>query len=261
MAATPGTPRPTRFGVGGVVLAGHLVEPPSIDPTLPGLVLCHGFPPAAQRAEVAALTFPDLAQRIANEVGWVILSFAFRGAGESTGDFSLGGWAADLDGAIHHLLAQPRVHGVWLAGFGTGGALSVCVGARRTEVRGVATLAAPADFDDWASHPRRLLQHAREVGLIRTPGYPASMDAWSRELRAHRPILAVRDLAPRPLMAIHGSEDEAVPSFDARVLSDSHGSAELRIIAGAGHRLRHDPRAMAMLLGWLDRQKHAVTGT
>jgi putative redox protein len=40
------------------------------------------------------------------------------------------------------------------------------------------------------------------------------------------------------------------------VLGDAHGEADLRFIAGAGHRLRHDPRAVAVLLGWLDRQKH-----
>ena len=28
------------------------------------------------------------------------------------------------------------------------------------------------------------------------------------------------------------------------------------MIAGAGHRLRHDPRAIAVLLGWLDRQRN-----
>ena len=28
-----------------------------------------------------------------------------------------------------------------------------------------------------------------------------------------------------------------------------------RLINGAGHRLRHDPRAIAVLLGWLDRQR------
>ena len=50
-----------------------------------------------------------------------------------------------------------------------------------------------------------------------------------------------------------GSDDEAVPPFDGRVLGDAHGSAELRIIVGAGHQLRHDPRAIAILLGWLDR--------
>ena len=42
---------------------------------------------------------------------------------------------------------------------------------------------------------------------------------------------------------------------DSRQLAEAHGSAELRLINGAGHRLRHDPRAIAVLLGWLDRQR------
>jgi len=121
-------------------------------------------------------------------------------------------------------------------------------------VQGVAAIGAPADFDDWAGHPRRLLQHAREIGAIRDPGFPRNADAWSRELRSIRPISMVADLAPRPLLVMHGSEDQTVPHFDARVLSDAHRSAELSIIAGAGHQLRHDPRAIAVLLGWLDRQ-------
>jgi putative redox protein len=39
------------------------------------------------------------------------------------------------------------------------------------------------------------------------------------------------------------------------VLADAHGHAELRIIDGAGHQLRYDPRAVAVLLGWLDLQR------
>jgi putative redox protein len=54
---------------------------------------------------------------------------------------------------------------------------------------------------------------------------------------------------------MHGSDDEIVPTADSRVLAEAHGSAELQIISGAGHRLRHDPRAMAILIGWLDRQR------
>ena len=38
------------------------------------------------------------------------------------------------------------------------------------------------------------------------------------------------------------------------LLDAADGAAELRILPGAGHRLRHDPRAIAVLLGWLDRQ-------
>ena len=55
-------------------------------------------------------------------------------------------------------------------------------------------------------------------------------------------------------MIVHGSIDDVVPLSDARALADSAETAELRIITGAGHRLRHDPRAVAVLLGWLDRQ-------
>ena len=53
-----------------------------------------------------------------------------------------------------------------------------------------------------------------------------------------------------------GADDDVVPTADSRVLAKAYGEgAELQIIQGAGHRLRHDPRAMAMLLGWLDRQR------
>ena len=52
-----------------------------------------------------------------------------------------------------------------------------------------------------------------------------------------------------------GDDDESVPVADSRMLAASHGSAELRVIEGVGHRLRHDPRAIAVLLGWLDRQR------
>jgi putative redox protein len=150
------------------------------------------------------------------------------------------------------------VSGVWLAGFGTGGALAICAAADDAEVRGVASLGAPADFDDWASHPKRLLEHAREVGMIVDATFPADVDEWTRELKELRAVTCAARLAPRPLLVVHGSDDDLVPVFDARVLVDAHGSAELRIMNGAGHRLRHDPRAVAVLLGWLDREGSGV---
>jgi uncharacterized protein len=122
----------------------------------------------------------------------------------------------------------------------------------------VAAVGAPGDFDDWASHPRRLLEHAREIGVITDPQFPPSVDAWSREFKEVRAVACAGSYAPRPLLVVHGGEDEVVPSFDARVLADAHGAAELRFILGAGHALRHDPRAIAVLLGWLDRQRHAL---
>ena len=242
---------------GGMELAGHLALPRSAPGNwVPGLIVCHGFPSGHNAGRVSAKSFPELADRIAAELGWKVLVFTFRGCGESDGDFSFRGWLEDLAAGVAFMRRQPDVEGVWLAGFGTGGALAICAAARDPWIKGVAAVSAPADFDDWASHPRRLLQHAREVGIIRDPAFPPAFDMWAREAREVRAVACVRELAPRPLLVLHGSEDDAVPVFDARVLADAHGDADLRIIEGGPHQLRHDPRAVAVLLGWLDRQRN-----
>jgi putative redox protein len=249
-----------RFPSGGLTLTGHLARPQThrIGASPPAVVICHGFPNGVDGARSAATSYPELADRIATELGWLVLAFAFRGAGESEGNFSLAGWLQDLSAAVAHLRATERPGGIWLAGFGTGGALSVCAAARDQAIKGVAALAAPADFDDWASQPRRLLDHARAIGLITDPAFPASFDRWSRELREVRAVQCMASVSPRPVLVVHGTDDESVPQFDGRVLADAHGHAELRMIAGAGHALRHDPRAVAVLLGWLDRQRTAL---
>jgi alpha/beta superfamily hydrolase len=250
------------FVVDGDELHGHLAVPPGAGGRqLPALVICHGFPAGIGGGANAARTYPELADRLANEMGWVALCFTYRGCGTSEGNFSVGAWLRDTLAAFAEVRDHPRVDGVWAAGFGTGGALSICAAAADPTIRGVAALASPADFDDWASHPRRLLDHARDQHAIADPDFPPSFDAWARELRETRAVACAADLAPRPLLVVHGSDDDSVPVFDARVTSDAHGQADLRIIQGAGHQLRHDPRAVAVLLGWLDRQRHTRTGS
>ena len=240
---------------GSVTLAAHVAEPPGVPGRPPLLVLCHGYPSGALGAEATGRSYPALADRIANE-GWRVVTFTFRGCGSSGGQFSLGGWLDDLLAVIDQAESLGPQRGVWLAGFGTGGGLCLSAAARRPEVAGVVVLGAPADFADWASHPKRLLQHAREIGVITDASFPSSVDGWTRQLGEIKPVDDAAVFAPRPLLVVHGSEDESVPSFDARVLGDAHGSCELRIISGAAHDLRHDPRAVAILLGWLDRARH-----
>lgn len=241
----------------GVRLAAHLATPPAATVARgprQGLVLCHGFPSGPGGAKTSGQTHPELADRLAEDAGWSVLAFNFRGTGESKGEFSLGGWMTDLHAAVDFLLE--RVDAVWLAGSSTGGALALCVAAEDERVRGVATLAAPADFGAWADAPEQLLASCREIGVIRRAGFPADFAAWARELREVQPTVAIGKLPPRPVLVVHGSDDDVVPLSDARALAEAaEGEVELRIVNGAGHRLRHDPRAVAVLLGWLDRQE------
>jgi putative redox protein len=240
----------------GLKLGAHTGRPPKGSSTgrRRGLVLAHGFPTGPRWSESSGKTYPEFADRLAADADWTVLAFNFRGTGGSEGDFSMSGWLRDLQAAISYLVESSGVEGVWLAGFRTGGSLAICAAAEDERVQGVATFGAPADFDDWAADPRRFLQTTRDLGVVRTPGYPSDLAAWALEMKEIRAIGCVHQLPPRPLMIVHGSIDDVVPLSDARALADSAETGELRVITGAGHRLRHDPRAVAVLLGWLDRQ-------
>ena len=241
----------------GLTLRGHLARSggPVAGRPRHGLVLCHGFPAGPRGATTSGESYPELADRLAEETGWAVLTFNFRGSGDSDGDFSLAGWMTDLRAAAAYLRTLDGVDGVWLAGFGTGGSVAICVAADDADIAGVAAFAAPADFHDWAADPRRFLEHAKAVGVVRSPGYPADVDGWALELKEIRPLASISKVPPRPVMIVHGVEDDVVALVDARALADAaEGDIELRVLNGGGHRLRHDPRAIAVLMGWLERQ-------
>ena len=95
-----------QFESSGLRIPRYLARPAGIDGPLPGLIICHSFPFASFDARQSAVTFPELIDRIANEVGFAAMSFTFRGCGESEGDFSLQGWVDDLRAAIEHLIDE-----------------------------------------------------------------------------------------------------------------------------------------------------------
>lgn len=242
---------------GGVELETHLARPQGRGP-FPAVLMLHGFPSGTLNAEHVGNDLQELADRVASEMGWMALAVRMRGCGTSRGDFSLSAWVDDAAAALAALRRVDDVGRIWIAGFGTGGAIGLEVAASDPEVAGVALVATPADFDDWAQAPDLLLAHAREAGAIRDAAFPPDVEAWNRELSTIRASSSAEAFSPRPLLVLHGSDDPAVPQFDARMIADAHGDATLRIIAGAGHQLRHDPRAIAVLLGWLDREHNIV---
>ncbi|MEO5679999.1 MAG: hypothetical protein ABIS47_10055, partial [Acidimicrobiales bacterium] len=198
----------------GLRLEAHLARPQASAAggarSRSGLLIVHPFPEPAQGAARGWLTYPELADRVAAGSGWVCLTAALRGVAGSEGNFSLGGWLADLRAALAALLAEPDVAGAWLCGFGLGGALALCLAAEDEDILGVASFAAPADLDDWAADPRRFLEHARAVGVVRDPTFPPDLDRWAREMREARPVRVIHRIPPRPLLIVHGSDDDKV---------------------------------------------------
>ena len=246
-----------QFPSEDLVLSGHLAEPTEGPHDAPGLLLCHGFPVRGRESPQSGVSFPELADRIAVELGWVVLAMNFRECGTAEGNYSIPGWLEDVGAGATELI-RLGVTGVRVAGYGTDGSLAVCEWARKLSVMGVAARATPTYFDDWQRNPRRLLLHAREVQVIKDPEFPSSFDSWANGFKMVKPVEAASRLAPRPLLVVHGDSDDLTPLEDGRSLARAHGDAEFRLINGAGHELRHDPRAVAVLLGWLSRQQIAV---
>ena len=190
-----------------------------------------------------------MVDRIAREAGWGALTFTMRGTGTSEGDFSIEGWLADVRAAIDALHARTDINGVWLTGFRLGGTLAVVAAAHDARVRGLATLRT------WVDDPVWFLEYARRTGVLRNPDYPPDPARWIRAIANLDIIDAAGYIPPRPWLLVHGSDDDVVPVDHARLLHEAaSASIELRIVPNGPHRLRHDPRAIAALLGWLDRQ-------
>jgi putative redox protein len=216
--------------------------------------VCHGFPTGPRGAAASASTFPELADRIARECGFPALTFNFRGTGASDGSFSGAGWFEDVRSAVTACLDLGGVESVCIVGVGEGGTFALCEAEHDERVRAVATLGAPASLRDWARDPARLLAYARRAGLVRDETLPPNVAQWARELADLDATAALGHGARPTVLVVHGLDDPLVPVSAARAIAAAAGEhAELHLLPAAGHELRHDPRAIATLLGWLDR--------
>lgn len=222
----------------------------------PGLIICRGFPPTESEDMKKGHSYRALGKYLASDLDWPVLIFNYRGAGGSPGNFSMQGWLKDVNEATDYL--APLVSKVWIAGFGIGGSLAICVGAKRKEISGVIAAGAPADFSDWSANADQLLEHSRNIGLISDPDFPADQTAWGKELTSLEVEKHSRELGGKPLLVIHGTDDAIVPSLETRAIADGHGNADIRIMEGVTHRLAVDPRVSAIISGWLYRQASEI---
>jgi putative redox protein len=223
----------------GAPLSGHVV-------------VCHDLPRSTGSASDVAQTYPALADRLTRETGQRVVTGTLRGAGASGGDFSAQGWLDDLRLLIDTEVPDGAAR--WLVGFGFGGVISLHVAAGDDRVAGVACLGTPIDLDSMTQDPGRLIERCVRTGVIQTPGYPAALDTWAKELSLLRPREDAEMLKGRPLLVVHGADDPDVSVDDARALSEAAtGPSDLRVVFGAGHWLRADPRVIAILVGWLER--------
>jgi uncharacterized protein len=224
-------------------------------PTKGVIVVSHGMPVEVGQPGVVPSGLVALSDRLAADSGWRVVACCLRGIGDSEGNFSLRGWLDDLTAVVDMASQNAPANSTILVGAGTGGSLGLCVASDNAGVRGVACLSSPSTFADLASDPAAVAKYARDVGAIRDPKEPRDLAAWAKGFSEIDPSGCAGRLGGRPVLFLHGADDDIVDPGESRRLAEAAGqTAELRILGGAGNRLNADPRAVALLLGWLERQ-------
>jgi fermentation-respiration switch protein FrsA (DUF1100 family) len=219
------------------------------------IVLCHGIP-AGGPPDPNDRGYAGFARTLALR-GFATLWFNFRGCRGAPGEFSIGGWCTDIEGALDAISTVDETANVprALVGSSAGGMAAITVASRRSDVEFVAGLAAPASmtFAALDGDAHSIIQRLRNIGIIHDPAYPPDVDAWAAELRSNAAEETIGAISPRPLLLIHGDADDVVPYHHAERLFERAGAPkELVRIPLGRHQLRRDPRAIDALTDWLD---------
>jgi putative redox protein len=177
-----------------------------------------------------------------------------RAARSSPGFFSIKGWVRDATAALFASTSLEGMPGpVAIVGSSAGGAVATEVARRGTPVAALALLAAPASWISFAGDPREGLRRITvEAGMEVSPEVAADPTAWASEFDE----VCTEDSIGRltcPVLVMHSTDDEVVPVDHAQRIAGRARRPELRILDGAGHQLRRDPRALDILIGFLRR--------
>ncbi|MDY6918574.1 MAG: alpha/beta fold hydrolase [Chloroflexota bacterium] len=237
--------------VEGFTLAGQVYLPD--EASCSALCLCHGIPRGTPDATDRG--YPALAERLC-EAGFLTVIFNFRGTGASGGNFDILGWTRDLEAVLGYIrdMGEAQRQSLALMGFSAGAAVSVYVAARDPRVSLLVSCACPSRFQAVADADRAqdIIKHFREVGIIRDPDFPPSVDEWLGGFRRLDPLGNIARISPRPVLIVHGSDDDVVHPQDAVMLHREAGMPKgILMVEGAGHRLRLSEKAMNGALDWL----------
>jgi alpha-beta hydrolase superfamily lysophospholipase len=244
--------------VDGIAIVGQEFLPVE-DIGYPAVCLCHGVPSGNPPAPGDG-GYPALAETFC-EQNYPVYIFNFRGSGDSGGNFDIPGWTHDLQSIVSYILGleKNKNRELYLVGFSGGAAVSIYVASRDDRVSGVAACACPADFSLFSERgsPQAIVENYRRIGIIRDADFPESAQAWLDDFLPIAPVDHVGKIAPRPLLLVHGTEDDVVPVSHARRLYEKAGEPrELKVIKGAGHRLRHEPGAIRAVFEWLKKNRN-----
>ena len=198
-----------------------------------GLVFCHGWGGGSQ--------YDDLLETLADN-HYFALRFQQRGYGSSTGQSDLGLWVEDMTACAEVL--KTVTNRIWAAGQSTGGTMSLIAAAMQPCFAGAVSLAPFCTLD------RILIDNPSAKSILESRFGPLHE-------KDHRAADTLTHGMNKPVLLIHGTDDQTVPIAHGKQLAESIGeTATFFPVEGGDHHLRNVNRRAIIetILAWLDAQ-------
>lgn len=163
--------------------------------------------------------------------GYHVFLFDYRGYGWSEGRPTLDRVQRDAEAALATLRVQPEVQGLPLAVFGQslGGALAIRLLADPQRQDGVAALIVEGVPTSFRARAREVLGDWWLTWALQWPLSLTISDAYA-------PLAAIGEVAPVPLLIVHGEEDTIIPiSHGEALFAAAQEPKTFWRIAGARH--------------------------
>jgi dipeptidyl aminopeptidase/acylaminoacyl peptidase len=213
---------------------------PDSPPPWPGMVIVHG---AGSRKE----NHGDFGRACA-AAGWAALAYDQRGHGASEDGMSPAA-LGDVAKMARLVAGLDGVDGdrVCVRGSSMGGFMAIQAAATADQIAGAIAIC-PAGAD----HLRRGLR-AETLEMRFDPDAGTALDAWLTE---HDLREAVELMGSKPLLLIHASGDEQIPSESSEQLyGHAREPRKLILLPGGHHRsAQHDAELWGVALRWMERR-------
>ncbi len=232
---------------------GEVFSPQSDGPH-PALVLCHGIPSGNPKNPDDG-GYPALAERFVGQ-GFIVMIFNFRGAGLSEGHFDIMGWTRDLNAALDFICDFDGVDKtrISMMAFSGGAMVALYTVARDERIKALVSCCCPVriPFVDDREYVIRFIENQRQISISRDMLPVQTPEKIIENFERINPLHYVDRISPRPLLIIHGDNDDLVdPAQAYEIYEKAKEPKELAMIAGAGHRLRLEEDAMRIATDWL----------
>ncbi len=170
------------------------------------------------------------------EHGYNVLMFDLRGHGESDGNRISAGYyeVRDLAGAVEYVKGL-GCDDIGVLGFSMGAVVAILTTAENDDIDAVIADSSYADLNDIMAP--EFSKRTRFPQFFLPPLLFMVKIMYGVDFLAIKPIESIAEIAPRPVLIIHGEMDETIPYEHAgRLLQTSGNSAnQVWIVPGAGH--------------------------